>query len=383
MPTQNKNEKKDDVINRCIPIVIKDGAAKDDKKKAKKKGSAMKNLNAEIHTFAAGEEATNEFDFELVGYTGKIMEQMSWKGIFDLEGMESKNGKVIVLREHERDRIVGYGKTFTDDRGFIVRGKFSNTTADGKEVRALLAEGFPLQCSVGITPKSQRIAKDDETVNGVKLAKGVEIWDSSYVGEVSVCSWGVDTDTSVLKLAKEINMEDMKKEEKVLLDCGCEDTCTCEKDDNKEVKVEVELETPVEETPAKDVELAKEDVKLFTQADLDAAVAGEQTRVASIFAADAPIELTKKAIVDGLSEGDAFKFFWTSEKGMKAESLKDMASEAPVVEDVKPADVSTSLELGYTELITETIKEKKLSIVDATKDVMKNHPEAYTKFIGR
>lgn len=339
----------------------------------KMKESSMKNLSAEFQTFAVGEEATSEFDFELVGYTGKVMEQHGWKGIFDLEGMESKNGKVIVLREHERDRIVGYGETFTDERGFIVRGKFSNTTADGKEVRALLSEGFPLQCSVGISPESQRIAEQNETVNGVSVAKGMNIWDSSYVGEVSVCSWGVDTDTSVLKLAKENNMEDTKvnepveeviEEEVVALDCETEE--------------EVEV---VEEAPK--VELSNDTAKLFTQADLDAAIVDERARVSSIFAADAPLELSKKAITDGMSEGDAFKFFWTSEKGMKATALKDMAAAAPVVENVKSADESTITELGYTELITQTIEEKKLSVVDATKDVMKKHPEAYAKFIGR
>lgn len=399
MPTPKRNEKRSDFVSRCIPIVLEDGTAEDQKqaaavcysmyKQAKEKKMSNVNLSADVQTFTdAGED--KPFDFELVGYTGKVMEKGGWRGIFSLDGMESKGGKVIILREHERDRIVGYGETFKDERGFVVRGKFSKTTKDGIEVAGLLKEGIPLQCSVGIAPESVREAKAGETINSFAVPQGMQVWDKSYVGEVSICSWGVDTDTSVHSFAKEIEMSE--KELKELCEGDCGEDCTCEKEsETKEMPVEEpkveaeekEVEAPVEEAEEKPVEESKEEAEFkFTQADLDAAVATERGRVAAIFAADAPIELAKEAIEKGMSEGDAFKFFWMSEKGMKVDALKEMAAEAPVVESDKKADADMlEVEMSYMDLIGKVKEELKLSHSDAMKHVMKNHPEAYQKFL--
>lgn len=404
MPTPRRNEKKSDFVGRCIPIVIDEGTAKDSKQGAavcysmwdeyKKKtrrnsdeGMEMPNvsLSADVQTFAsAGED--KPYDFELVGYTGKVMEKGGWRGIFSLDGMEAKQDKVIILREHERDRIVGFGDVVKDDRGFVVRGKFSKTTKDGQEVAGLLSEGIPLQCSVGISPQDVRFAEAGEQINGFAVPKGMQVWDKSYVGEVSVCSWGVDTDTSVHSFAKEIEMSE--KELKELCENDCGEGCDCEKEDTPveetvdEAKESEVLEEKAEEKPAEEPEVDAE--FKFTQSDLDAAIAGERARVASIFAADAPMELAKEAIEKGMSEGEAFKFFWMSEKGMKADALAEMAAEAPKVESDKKADADMmEVEMSYLDLIGKVKEELKLSHVEATKHVMKNHPEAYAKFMGR
>lgn len=388
MPTPKPMETKSKFVSRCIPIVLEDGTAKDDKQAVaicysmweqdKKENSDMSNVNlsADINSdFIRSDE--NPFDFELIGYTGKVMEKSGWRGIFNMEGMESKNGKVIILREHARDRIVGFGETFKDERGFGVRGKFSKTTKDGIEVAGLLSEGVPLQCSVGIAPVSMHASKAGETINNFAVPSGLDVWDKSYVGEVSVCSWGVDTDTSVHSFAKEIDlMEDVKeiKEEEVEMCDGADD---CE---NAEA---APVEEAVEEVAVEEVAAAEESELKFSAADIEAAVAGERTRIASIFSADAPVELTKKAIIDGMSEGDAFKFFWESEKGIKASGLAEMAEEAPVVEVSKSiSDKTESKELSYMDLISQVKTEQKLSSSEATKYVIKHYPEVYKSFIG-
>jgi len=344
------------------------------------------NLSADISTtFASTED--KPFDFELIGYTGKVMEKHGWRGIFSIDGMEAKGGKVVILREHERDRIVGYGDVFKDERGFGVRGKFSKTTKDGIEVAGLLGEGIPLQCSVGISPESMRASERGETVNNFSVPNGIEVWEKSYVGEVSICSWGVDTDTSVHSFAKEIDMTDEIKEIKEVEEtteeekteekrpCECEGDCTCEKEETKEE----ETEEKIEETESTE---EKQELK-FSQSDIDAAVTAERTRVEQIFAADAPIELAKQAITEGMDEGAAFKFFYQSEKGMKADGLQEMAAAAPQVEDNKvAASENDAAELSYTELIDKVKGEQKLSHGDAIKHVMKNHPEAYNKFMS-
>jgi len=403
MPTPRKGEKKSKFVGRCIPIVMDEGTAKDNKqataicysmwdeaKKTRKnsdEGIQMSNVNlsADVQTFAsAGED--KPYDFELVGYTGKVMEKSGWRGIFSLEGMEAKQDKVIILREHERDRIVGFGDVVKDNRGFVVRGKFSKTTKDGLEVAGLLSEGIPLQCSVGISPQDVRFAEAGEQINGFAVPKGMQVWDKSYVGEVSICSWGVDTDTSVHSFAKEIEMSE--KELKELCEEECGENCDCKEEETtvEEPTVETEkaevLEKETKEEPTE--EPAEEAAFKFTQADLDDAVAQERTRVASIFNADAPIELAKEAIEKGMSEGEAFKFFWMSEKGMKDDALAEMAAEAPVIPADRKVteDTNIEVELSYMDLIAKAKEELELSQVEATKHVMKTNPEAYKKFMG-
>jgi len=431
------------------------------------------NLSADVKTFSHTDD--NPYEFELVGYTGKVMEKGDWKGIFSLDGMESKRNKVIILREHESDRIVGYGDTFKDERGFIVRGKFSKTTKDGIEVAALLKEGIPLQCSVGIAPESVREASNGELINGFAVPTGMQIWDKSYVGEVSICSWGVDTDTSVHSFAKELNAEAMEfivnkpldetstsfrhrlrepgtfeegtfrtiqfrgiegidmvvgklkngdgsmvgqtlifkkpiwtrervqdwlnrhkgdtfsmgEIKKMHINCSgdCGEDCNCE--ETKAEGVVTQTEKPavfVEESKEESIKELKVEAEFkYTQADMDAAMKKERDRISAIFAASAPISLTKEAIEKGMSEGEAFKYFWMSEKGMKMNTLKEMAAEAPVIKSDKALAETTQMtsEMGYMDLIDKVKEERKCSTIAATKFVMKNFPEAYKKFVGR
>jgi len=380
-------ETKSKFVSRCIPVVLQDGTAKDDKQAVavcysmweedKKENSNMANVNlsADINIeFAQTDE--KPYDFELIGYTGKVMEKNGWRGVFNMEGMKAKNGKVVILREHERDRIVGYGDTFKDERGFGVRGKFSKTTKDGIEVAGLLGEGIPLQCSVGIAPVKMSVSKAGDTINEFSIPAGLDVWDESYVGEISICTWGVDTDTSVHSFAKELDMSEVNLEETV------EEVIEEVIEETVEEIVEEVIEEVVEETV--DVELSADNALKFSKKDIDKAIADERVRIGSIFAADAPVELAKKAIVDGMTEGEAFKFFWESEKGIKATGLASLAAAAPIVEADKVASADNEVkELSYIELIANAKAEQKLSSVEATQYVMKNNPEAYKKFTGR
>jgi hypothetical protein len=134
----------------------------------------------------------------LLAYSGGVMSKSGWKGIFNLKGITAKNDSVMILREHDRSRIVGYGNIFVDGQGLNVKAKFSCATPDGKEIAALVKENIvPLECSVGIIPEKKHLSQKDEIVNQRKLPAGIEVWDMSTVGEVSVVSWGVDRNTNV------------------------------------------------------------------------------------------------------------------------------------------------------------------------------------------
>ena len=143
--------------------------------------------------------------FEIRAYTGKVIS--SWFGgfVIDIAGMQSKP-KVPILREHERDRIVGWSEeTRKEKDGLYFSGTFSSSTPDAKEVLALADEGFPWQTSVGIKPLQIKILKNANEameVNGKRYNGPLEIWTKTLVGETSMVSWGADNDTGMSLLSE-------------------------------------------------------------------------------------------------------------------------------------------------------------------------------------
>jgi hypothetical protein len=136
--------------------------------------------------------------FSINAYTGAIVDtQQNMKLVFDLDGMKSKPS-LPVLREHERDRPVGYGSGQASGGAFVVNGFFA-TSKDGIECLALAEEGFPWQASVGIKPISIRQLSPGEStiVNSRTVTGPAEIWLKSEVKEVSFVSLGADSSTSI------------------------------------------------------------------------------------------------------------------------------------------------------------------------------------------
>ncbi len=138
-------------------------------------------------------------NFTILAYTGRPVDTWFGRLAFDLAGMTTKP-RFPILREHGRDRVVGVGeKSWTDKAGFHVSGRFLDT-AEGREVKALAAEDFPWQASVGIWPVKVKTLAEGENavVNGHKTKGPGEIWQESRVGEISFVSLGADSDTEVV-----------------------------------------------------------------------------------------------------------------------------------------------------------------------------------------
>ncbi|HUW33284.1 MAG TPA: hypothetical protein VM223_16875 [Planctomycetota bacterium] len=148
---------------------------------------------------------SGEPGFEMDLYTGAAMPH-PWFGkvVISAEGVdlgESRNGdgRKIILREHERDRVVGFGYPVRHGHHIkIRRGKFSKVSADGQEVAGLLAEGMPLECSINIDgaevvdlPKGQSMAVNGRTIKGPAV-----VFTKSRIREGSICSLGMDAATS-------------------------------------------------------------------------------------------------------------------------------------------------------------------------------------------
>lgn len=95
----------------------------------------------------------------MLGHTGARITQFWDDFVIELSGMRA-DASFPILREHQRDRIVGKATSWSvDDAGFHILGEFSETTPDAKEVRGLCEEGHPWQCSVGVWPSASNASR--------------------------------------------------------------------------------------------------------------------------------------------------------------------------------------------------------------------------------
>jgi hypothetical protein len=206
----NNGEAKQDFLSRCRKQMVSDGKESDqafamcnlfwDNERGQR--SAL-TLSAPFNLANKGLSDGNSF--LITAYTGAIIER-GWLGktIIDVAGISAKE-KFPILREHQRDRIVGIGgKAWNEGKNFFVRGDFIAST-DGKEVRDLAAQGFPWQASVGIWPSTIKIMESDQEsmeINGQKIVGPIEVWSTSQLGEVSFVALGADSDTAAITFAE-------------------------------------------------------------------------------------------------------------------------------------------------------------------------------------
>jgi len=263
MPKPKKNESKQDFLKRCTAEVMDEG--KDSKHAysacnaywdhAKSQRSALNMTSSpEIAEFKDGDRTR---EFLITGYTGARVN--SWFGdiVVDISGIQTKE-KMPILREHARDRVVGYGDAWKEDN-FYISGQFSKSTADAKEVLALAEEGYPWQASISVRPTKVERLEDEKTksiVNGREESGPLEIWRESKVGEVSFVSLGADDNTAAISMSEEkyvvetlsclpdLSWDNNNNQEKTEEDM--EITLDLIKQENPELLVEIELAAEAE-----------------------------------------------------------------------------------------------------------------------------------------
>jgi hypothetical protein len=304
----------------------------------------------------------------------------------------------VILREHDRSQIIGSGEIKKEGSNLLVEGSFTSNPA-GQEMMALLNDGVPMQCSVGIVPVAVSMSDGKMEVNGKRVPVDVEVWTKSILGEVSMTIMGVDNNTSVEVFAQELESNGDKSMSiiegivekaadvvsevaEVAIEVAVEAAEAYVAKEEAEAEIKAEVAEVAAEVAAEVVSEVAEVV--LSQDDMikcavEAAVAGERARIASLFAADAPMELTMKAITEGMSEGDAFKMFYMETKQFKAKELTKMASEMPELPAVTKEAVVVSAG-AYEGLVAARMEEKKCSRAEAMKFVIKNHNEAYQAY---
>lgn len=337
MPKPKKKEGKQDFLKRCTNDLTTEGKPAKEAYAAcngiwdqeRKQRSALSlTLSPEIK---AAEKGTKRA-FYITAYTGKKL--ATWGGdlIIDIAGIQTKE-KLPILREHARDRVVGFGAAWSKEH-FYISGKFSENTPDGREVLALADEGYPWQASISVRALKVEELKDEKTrakVNGQEVTGPLEIWRESKVGEVSFVSLGADDDTAA------ITMSDDKFDVELSISEPDETAGTKEEEETmpitlKELKEKhPELYTEVFDMGAKSIDLEKVKAETMTDAMAQGAEQ-ERARIQSVRGQSIPGHeaLIETLMFDGKTTGpEAAVLVLKAEKTARAKVLKDHSDDAP------------------------------------------------------
>jgi hypothetical protein len=154
-------------------------------------------------TKPADGDADGPIRFTGVAYSGGQVPNYGWLGdiAIDLESLKNPSGQVPVLADHA-DRInsiAGHGvlsiqTTPIGERGLQIDGQLTKATDAGKQVAALLDEGFPIQMSVRLSGATLRETEGEITVNG-RAVKCEHVFENATIREVSFVPVGADPAT--------------------------------------------------------------------------------------------------------------------------------------------------------------------------------------------
>lgn len=285
--------------------------------------------------------------FIIEAYTGAIVDRFWGKLGIEVSGIKAKQ-RIPVFKGHDQTEIVGWSDRTWSDNSFMVSGVFSESTSAAKEAKALAAEGFPWQASIGVRPtKVLSISeKNSQVVNGVDITGPAEVWTESEVFEVSFVPLGADDQTSISTFSKFIESESEPQGEVL-------NNKTADEGENM---MPITIEKLQTEEPA----LLKE---IQESARIEGATA-ERERIQAVLAQTLPghESLTQKLAFDGATSAQeaAIKVL-SAEKTLRINKSVDLQDDAvaPVVAtnapvETKKADPETEEEFkADKELFTE------------------------------
>lgn len=164
-------------------------------------------FNAHSVTLRAADTAApvQPVRFAGIAYSGGVIPAYGWAGdvAIDLGSLQNADGAEIpVLVDHSAtvDGIAGKGRIRkgTSPAGVTelhIEGELTPSTEAGQRIARLLAEGFPLQLSIGMSANLREL-KEPITVNGHSL-KVSAVFENPHIRETSFVPTGADPATSV------------------------------------------------------------------------------------------------------------------------------------------------------------------------------------------
>lgn len=375
-----KDESKPDFLKRCTADRVTGGEDKNsaysacnlDWDNANKQRSKL-DMSAPVEilsdqTAQDGDNKDQKRSFLITAYTGADIDRFWGKLVIALAGIKTKK-KTPVLREHERDRVVGSGKLWTDENGLYASGDFSKATMDAKEVLELADEGYPWQASMYIKAKKVKVLESDketEVVNGREIKGPADIWLESEVGEVSFVSLGADSETAAIAFSE------MDEKTPVTITYNEQQTTQ----EPEEDIMQFNLETLAKEAPELLKDIRDEAFYLGAQAERD--------RVLDILKADGDKAVTQTAIETGTQASEAFKLFYEALKQKKKDGLENLEKEAtqpagqdqleeeyddPDKKDTRPADKKLA------SMAAKLAREEEISLAKAMEKVYRQNPD--------
>jgi len=156
------------------------------------------NCPPESVCFTDGSDEQKRFAIEAYD-GGIILNHWYWGNLaFDLDGLKFAGRRTPVLDTHDTAARLGFAtKQNIDDEGVHFEGQYLRN-ARAREVQADMADGFPMQASLSLSPGIIEQVKDGETteVNGHRLRGPGAVFRQTVIREVSMCVLGAAPNTS-------------------------------------------------------------------------------------------------------------------------------------------------------------------------------------------
>lgn len=149
--------------------------------------------------------------FRVVANSGRPFRHSWWDNFaIDLSGLQIGRQDLPILRDHDSSKIVGYTeKLSVTDEGLVAEGYLTLSTEAGREVKAMLEDGVPLQASVYVPAESVERVKSGVSVqvNGHTLEGPGSVFRVARLREVTVTAVGADEQTSASKFSETLTYE--------------------------------------------------------------------------------------------------------------------------------------------------------------------------------
>lgn len=166
--------------------------------------------------FSEDDKGEKTPQLEMVGYSGGIIKGHWYWGdlAIDLAGMSIPKTKIPILSEHRIDHKIAFVKkgeiNFKDNQLNISGGTFLDNTIS-QSFQDDSAKGFPFEASIYARPTQIQSLAENETadVNGYTMKGPGTIWRKATLKEVSVCTFGYDSNTKSAAMSEneELNIE--------------------------------------------------------------------------------------------------------------------------------------------------------------------------------
>jgi hypothetical protein len=146
-------------------------------------------------------EADGPKRFAMTAYTGGKLAVAGWKHpvVVDLAGLEITAHSRPVLKDHDRQSIVGHTDRITSGTsGLEVHGVISGSGTAAREVLDSSKNGFPWRASIGAMPTQVTFIPKGKTVeaNGQTFEGPLYLARKAVLQEVSFVALGADDDTT-------------------------------------------------------------------------------------------------------------------------------------------------------------------------------------------